>query len=328
MTDKKLLVGGKSVTEVRPLDRAEKFFEDLLPTSPILARGLDLTVFRGVSNASKHKLQPSALRPERLTKVHSLVDLGPPREDGVHQFKVELAILANYFRIADANGLVIPEDTYKLREMLKDPLEISTSDFDVWIPDNLFSLVASAQHYGLPTRLLDWTRNSRVAMYFAAVYAVEHLKKGDSEPDQKLAVWVFTVDRQMRALETPDYRRPEKSGKNWGLRFVTAAAATNPNLHAQEGVFTTWQDDIGFYDSKPRPVDDRPLDELLEQMIGRYPITIPAFHKFTLPITEAPRLLEICFAHGYTAAKLFPGYKGAAQHIQELAMLRQVLFGV
>jgi hypothetical protein len=50
----------------------------------------------------------------------------------------------------------------------------------------------------------------------------------------------------------------------------------------------------------------------------------PVFIEFTLPVTQAVRLLEICFKHGYTAAKLFPGYQGVAQHLQELAMLRRL----
>jgi hypothetical protein len=43
------------------------------------------------------------------------------------------------------------------------------------------------QHYGAPTRLLDWTDNALVALYFAL-----HSPTGDGyEPDTNAAVWVL-----------------------------------------------------------------------------------------------------------------------------------------
>lgn len=90
-----------------------------------------------------------------------------------------------------------------------------------FMPRNDWEWLATAQHYGLPTRLLDWTRNSLVALYFA----VEHKTNGDS------AVYVL---KGYEVLSTKIHKDPfdySKVGK-----FVPHRI--NPRISAQLGVFT------------------------------------------------------------------------------------------
>ncbi len=50
--------------------------------------------------------------------------------------------------------------------------------------ENILELVASAQHYGIPTRLVDWTRDPYVALYFAV--------NNNSDPDDGCYSLIYT----------------------------------------------------------------------------------------------------------------------------------------
>src|ERR1700690_3363444 len=115
--------------------------------------------------------------------------------------------------------------------------------------DAAASWLSLMQHYGLPTRLLDWSRSPLVAAYFA----LEHFTLGKANFDKAdVVIWVLlphvlnvhngfasvtpSIDAHMcEAMLTPAFT--DRDGEN-GKVIAAMASESDLRMFVQQGCFT------------------------------------------------------------------------------------------
>lgn len=306
-------------------------------------------IFRGHAS-DKYELTPYLLR-------RGVVDSYIPKTSNLGEYhslfcgmdkaivSTEYSIIHSFFDIADRNGLYLP-NIDRLRATLTLPLD---SKFfaaqEKWLPEEFWEVAALAQHYGLPTRLLDWSYDLYVSLYFAAQQILYANLKSGKELLAENSKYIIEGFRKIRGKEfkkeITDNKQDEPKIELWAmdyktlmsesfmgnlkdfqLRIIRPSYSGNPNLAAQFGLFTLWQ-----IDKRPLlPIKDNlnfnnptPLDQLITDSLDRNQIEIasPVFYRITIPKTESVAILEFLFNKGYNAARLFPGYGGVSKAIEE-----------
>ena len=88
------------------------------------------------------------------------------------------------------SGLKIPIKQ-ETRELIEHDIGKKFDGNSHWPDSDFYEVISLAQHYGIPTRALDWSYDYRAALYFAVknILADDYLTN-DEKPDNGV-LWAF-----------------------------------------------------------------------------------------------------------------------------------------
>lgn len=239
----------------------------------------------------------------------------------------EIQMLQRFYDLCDVNKLWVPLSERMRNSVIKNYDDTSMFIPEKWLPEELWELAALAQHYGLPTRLLDWSTNINTALYFAVRDHIKQLTPYQQlNLDKEMVLNKGKVVEKNMELWALDTRVIIAREDNLPLRIIRPAYNGNPNLSAQEGVFTLWQIDKPITRNSESEVvsistdwvDRSPLDKLLSDRLQKENAAVhPYMYRITIPQSQAIEIYSYIERLNHTAAKLFPGYTGVVMSLKE-----------
>jgi hypothetical protein len=182
-----------------------------------------------------------------------------------------------YKSIPSPTKLPKKKATDRFISLFKD--EVSRLTPDPGIGSNDEQVLALAQHYGLPTRLVDWTESPYVAAFFAfsgIAYS--------PEVTSHVAVWTLDTTSPIWQEDT-------------GIKLLSIPSPYNERLKNQLGKFTLLQSPFDSVDEHVCQCDKTGL----------------ALRKITLPAVEAQKALGDLDFMGINYSTIYPGLDGCAR---------------
>ena len=270
-------------------------------------------IFRGHGD-SHHRLIPLAFRTVKDDKqsaedlMRSVLGLSQRHELTPNERqRSELRLVCAFYKHCNRAGLPLPPlSPYLHKALMEDDESVLLKNeeggySDHWPKNDLLPLFGLAQHYGIPTRLLDWTHSPFVAAYFAATSAIGNRL----EKSKLLAVWL---------VEVPIIKWSERETR---VQFIELATAGNPNMSLQQGVFTLLPPEKGRSNELNSRFEEWTQEAKNSGHTAGLIDGFPVFLKLELPASEAPALLRILSTLGYSANRIVQGFQGAAKAAKE-----------
>jgi hypothetical protein len=210
-------------------------------------------------------------------------------------------------RVRECRGEPGRLDLWQYEARLIEAFQRRSLPFLEAVPDCHLSWLAVAQHYQLPTRLLDWTRNPLIALYFAASDRNMH-EPGTDWADAYVFAWEIGGEdqdadehvlslQQVRAMRPADHGliTADDEGPEPGVVLFSPPVISS-RFMSQEGLFSFEQEiaDASFAESSERA----------NLRLTR--VTIPGEARFGI-LKQLNRL-------GVESEKLFPDLAGLCAH--------------
>lgn len=146
-------------------------------------------------------------------------------------------------------------------------------------------MLALGQHYGLPTRLLDWTESPYIAAFFAfnrsALWGAV---------DRRVTIWVLDSENPIWST-------------HYGVEIIDVPSFGNQRIRNQSGTFTLSKTPFASLEQYVAAQEDG-----------------AALQRYTLPASDSTRALADLDAMGIHHATVYPEIEGAAQ----MALFRTV----
>ena len=170
-----------------------------------------------------------------------------------------------------------------------------------------------ARHHGLPTRLLDWTSNPLVALYFAASHQSDEVaRSAPGGRERKLDVdgTVWAISRREIDLDSIDVLVEGPSPLDVrGIRVVYPVNPS-PRITAQSGVFTLHGD----------PWAD--LVKCAGKAYARNQLDIDQLKRWTVPAANKTDIILDLERVAINSRTLFPDLDGLARGLWETEVIR------
>lgn len=222
--------------------------------------------------------------------------------------RIELEYLKKFQQSCDLAGVIIPSDSNEIRQKQflnyyypNESLDKNQFKYD-WFNNAFYELAAFAQHHGVPTRLLDWSKNPFVASYFANANALEQ----QYEVGKKLSIWVLNfedLDSEIKKV----------------LKILDLPKGINQHISHQQGVLTYVELSSETYqlltikNKNNTQIDSYTLNEVFHHFNNDYRLL-----KVNLGFEYCKRLYRYCNAHNFNACNLFRGANGTALHTKDI----------